>query len=508
MSGKDRLVRCGVMPGGLSLHYHPAARPRLAAAAVAAAVALAVAAPAMGQPDSRRRGLGSSIRAADLVVMGQRCGAADPLEESFELIGQRACSGRRSDGKILAFEEGRLFIYALADISAVRAAEDGGPSQQATQRLRRFFLLKPSTFVVQDLVRAKGEDRPIRWSLRSSAEPKIDDGRFRVAEGDAQILGESLLPAGAEVKKTSRPGSGDRPARFRVEVTPPQASDETRFLQVFHLHGTTGQRSAARSKVEKGDRQVELTVTTHQRVFRLTLPSDSSQAGQIEVSGADGKPLLRRRLLPSGVMPHGPAGARLLERWDSPYRQERLPGWDVGRPCSHLVKAVEDETFRPGRAIVLGCGSGTNAIYLAGKGFEVTGVDVAPSALAIAQQKARKAGVTVRWLVADAVALPELEAFDLVFDRGCYHHICQYDSPGYVDALRRLSRGGTRALILAGSPADGRSGGPPRVKEETIRNDFSTLFDFQWLRDVRFDSRNPDAKGPSAWSIHLRRKDQ
>ena len=48
--------------------------------------------------------------------------------------------------------------------------------------------------------------------------------------------------------------------------------------------------------------------------------------------------------------------------------------------------------------------------------------------------------------------------------------------------------------------------GPPRIKEETIRGDFSAVFDFEWLRDIHFDSRNPDVKGPSAWSIHLRRK--
>lgn len=80
----------------------------------------------------------------------------------------------------------------------------------------------------------------------------------------------------------------------------------------------------------------------------------------------------------------------------------------------------------------------------AGKGFEVTGVDIAPSALVIAAEKARKAGVKVNWMVADMVALPKLEAFDLVFDRGCYHHICQYNSAGYVETLRRLSHGDTR----------------------------------------------------------------
>jgi hypothetical protein len=96
----------------------------------------------------------------------------------------------------------------------------------------------------------------------------------------------------------------------------------------------------------------------------------------------------------------------------------------------------------------------------------------------------------------------------MVFDRGCYHHICQYNSAGYVETLRRLSHGDTRVLILAGSDADGRRGGPPRVKEETIRNDFSKLFEFEWLRGIRFDTRNASADGASAWSIHLRRKDE
>ncbi len=497
MPGRDRPLRCALVFSG-----------RLAAA-TALALAAAAAQPAAGQTSPRQGGFVSSLGAADLAALAQRCGGADPLEESLQLVRQHACSRRRSGaGEILAFEENRLFIYALADMSRNPAAENGSRPQQATRRIRRFFLLKPSTLVVEDLVRAVNPQSPIRWTLRSSGEPKIEDGRFRVVEAGAEIFGETLLPPDANLKTTSRPRRDDRPAEFRVEVTPGQASSETRFLHVLHLGGAAGQEAPARSKVAKPDEQLELTVTTPDRVFRLTLPSEGSAAGRIEVVAANGKTLLPSRLLPSGVMPHGPKGAGLLERWDAPYRGQRLPGWDVGRPCTHLVKAVEDNTFRPGRAIVLGCGSGTNAIYLAGKGFKVTGVDVAPTALAIAAKKARQAGVEVDWMLADVVAIPKLQPFDLIFDRGCYHHICQYDSAGYVQTLRRLSHTGTRALILAGSPADGNRGGPPRVKEETIRNDFSAPFDFQWLRGIHFDTRDPNAKGPSAWSIHLRRKDQ
>ena len=508
MFSEYRQERWGSVPRSLFLHFHEAARPWLAAV-VTLALVLAVAATAASRTSTRRRGTGASLAAADLVALKQRCGATEPLEESLQLVRRHAFSGRRSGvGQILAFEENRLFIYALADMSGGRDSEGTCGSQKGMRRIRRFFLLKPSIVVVEDLVRAPGAERPVRWLLRSAAEPKIEGGRIRVIEADTKILGVSLLPTDASLKVTSRSGRDNRPTEFRLEVSPKQTSDEARFLHVFSLGGTTEQEVPTRSTVAKGDKQLELTVAARERVFRLTLPFDSSSAGSIEVASADGRTLLPSRLLPSGVMPHGPEGARLLERWDAPYRRERFPGWDVGQPCSYLVKAVEDETFRPGRAIVLGCGSGTNAIYLAGKGFEVTGIDIAPSALVIATEKARKAGVKVNWMVADMVALPKLEAFDMVFDRGCYHHICQYNSAGYVETLRRLSHEDTRALILAGSDADGRRGGPPRVKEETIRNDFSKLFEFEWLRGIRFDTRNASANGASAWSIHLRRKDE
>jgi SAM-dependent methyltransferase len=465
--------------------------------------------PAVADKETSVIAFERTLAAADLVALKQRCGAAETLEESLQLVRRYAFSGRRSGAvQILAFEENRLFIYALADISGGRDLEGFVGSQNSMRRIRRFFLLKPSIIVVEDLVRAPGAERPVRWLLRSAAEPKIEGTQIRVVEADVEILGESLLPADASLKTSSCSGGSNRPMEFRVEVAPKQASDEVRFLHVFDLGRTAGQGGRARSTVTKGDKQMELTITAYEQVFRLTLPYESSSAGKIEVVTTNGRTLLPSRLLPSGILPHGPEGARLLERWDAPYRRDRLPGWDVGQPCSHLVKALEDEAFRPGRVIVLGCGSGTNAIYLASKGFEVTGVDVAPSALTIAEKKERKAGVKVNWMVADILALPKLEAFDLVFDRGCYHHICQYNSAGYVKTLRRLSHGDTRVLILAGSDVDGRRGGPPRVKEETIRNDFSKLFEFEWLRGIRFDTRNASANGASAWSIHLRRKDE
>lgn len=505
---EDLQARWDSVVRSLLLRSHVVAKP-LSNIAITTVFILASVVTAAGQTIAQRTDLGSSFAAADLVALKQSCGAAEPRKETFQLVQKHACSGGYSrEAQMLAFEENRLFIYALADMSDGLESEDADDSQKGVRRIRRFFLLKPSTFVVADLVRTTGPERPIRWLLQCVGEPKIEDGWTRVIEADTEIIGESLLPANASLRKASPDRTDSQPVEFHVEVIPKQTSQEVRFLQVFHLAETGQHDTPAPSTVTGHGEQLELTITTRERVFRLTLPSHSPSAGKIKVATVDGKLLMPNRLLPFGVMPHGSEGARLLERWDAPYRQEPLPGWDVGRPCSHLVEAVEDETFRPGRAIVLGCGTGTNAIYLASKGFDVTGVDVAPTALIIAAEKADKVGVQVEWMLADVVAMPKLEEFDLVFDRGCYHHIQKYDSARYVETLRRLSHRSTRTLILAGSPADGGRGGPPRVKEQTIRNDFSALFNFEWVRVVRFDTRDANAQGDSAWLIHLRRKDE
>jgi len=119
----------------------------------------------------------------------------------------------------------------------------------------------------------------------------------------------------------------------------------------------------------------------------------------------------------------------------------------------------------------------------------------------------RQLAARVSSLLADVLAPPRLEPFDFLFDRGCYHHVRGYNAAGYVEAGRRLSRSGTRFLLLAGSAKETRRYGPPRIKEADLRADFSKWFDFQWLRDTRFDTRGSAARGAMAWSVLLRRKE-
>lgn len=212
----------------------------------------------------------------------------------------------------------------------------------------------------------------------------------------------------------------------------------------------------------------------------------------------------------SAAAPNGAAAKpSQQERWDAAYRDDRRPPWDISRPATELKQAVENGTLRPCRVVELGCGPGNDAIYLASRGFDVTAIDIAPTALSLAEKKAREAGVKVRWLHADVLNPPKLEPFDLIYDRGCYHGLRQQNAAGYVETLRRLSHPGTQVLILAGNANEPPPHyGPPRVKEADIRADFGRSFDFQSLRETHFDTTDPNRKGALAWSILLRRKSE
>ena len=76
------------------------------------------------------------------------------------------------------------------------------------------------------------------------------------------------------------------------------------------------------------------------------------------------------------------------------------------------------------RALDLGCGTGTDTLYLATHGWDVTAVDMVPQALATARQKATAAGVSPRFLKGDVTRLHDLgvgDGYTLVLDFGCFH---------------------------------------------------------------------------------------
>jgi SAM-dependent methyltransferase len=127
--------------------------------------------------------------------------------------------------------------------------------------------------------------------------------------------------------------------------------------------------------------------------------------------------------------------------------------WQRATPPAELVTLIEGPSALPvGRALDLGCGTGTDTIYLATHGWDVTGVDMVPKALAIARRRATAAGVAPRFLRGDVTRLDELDVgvdYTLLLDFGCFHTLPDDRRPAYVTGVSQAAAP-TATLLLYG----------------------------------------------------------
>jgi SAM-dependent methyltransferase len=173
--------------------------------------------------------------------------------------------------------------------------------------------------------------------------------------------------------------------------------------------------------------------------------------------------------------------------WNDRYRDGDLP-WDTGRPSSELQRILSRNAIEPCHALEIGCGTGTNSVWLAQQGFEVTGIDLAPLAVELAKSRAAAAGVNVHFVVADVLGLPDLGgSFSFFFDRGCYHAVRRDAPEQYAPAVARQLASGGRGLILAGNAREPHDPGPPVVTEAEIRDELGIAFRILDLHEFHFD---------------------
>ena len=181
---------------------------------------------------------------------------------------------------------------------------------------------------------------------------------------------------------------------------------------------------------------------------------------------------------------------------------ENIP-WNSESPPEELVDLVNDGTVRPCKAVDLGCGAGNYAIYLAGLGFTVTGIDSSPTAIRIAGEHAKKQGARCRFVVADLLGdLYEVtDTFDFAYDWEFLHHIFPEDRDVYIRNVHKITRPGAMYFSVCFAESDPQFGGTGKYRstrigttlyfssESEIRDLVSPYFTIRELKTVDITSK-------------------
>ncbi len=189
--------------------------------------------------------------------------------------------------------------------------------------------------------------------------------------------------------------------------------------------------------------------------------------------------------------------------WNETYLSGQLP-WDTGEPEPLLVEFVTSGRVAPGSALEIGAGTGTNSIWMAERGFDVLGVDVAPLAVEKAQSKIEGRALDCRFAVWDILTAPPPDGrFQFVFDRGCFH---VFDEPVEREQFAAnvaavLEPGGMWLSLIGSTEGPPREVGPPRRSAREVVLAIEPALKIIELRSVEFHSR-----GAKAWFCLSRRR--
>ncbi|WP_243794547.1 class I SAM-dependent methyltransferase [Saccharopolyspora gloriosae] len=180
--------------------------------------------------------------------------------------------------------------------------------------------------------------------------------------------------------------------------------------------------------------------------------------------------------------------------FDAVYRGEGLaeaafekPPWDIGGPQPQVVLLEQEGAFR-GRVLDVGCGAGENAIFLAGRGYSVTGVDGSPSAIEIARRRASDHGADLTFQVADATRMDGVpQQFDTVLDSALYHCLPEEARSSYPAALHRVTEPGAELHLLCFADVEGAPPFlPAAISQDELRANFGPYWRITGIKQVSY----------------------
>ena len=183
--------------------------------------------------------------------------------------------------------------------------------------------------------------------------------------------------------------------------------------------------------------------------------------------------------------------------------------WDIGKPQKPFVDKASQIK---GAILDCGCGTGENALFFAGKGCTVTGIDFLDKPIEQAKHKAAERKVSATFLVKDALTLKDWpERFDNVIDSGLFHVFNDDDRQTYVEGLGTVLKAGGKLFLACFSTEEPGEHGPRRVSRDEIHKAFKSGWGLEMIAPVQFEVR-PDLKdmvfsegGPKAWFVIARK---
>jgi len=161
------------------------------------------------------------------------------------------------------------------------------------------------------------------------------------------------------------------------------------------------------------------------------------------------------------------------------FYENGTPPWVIGEPQPAII-ALEQTGLIQGKVLDPGCGLGEHTILLTRLGYDVLGVDYAPTAIEQARANAAAKGVDARFEVADAMNLTADPGYDTIVDSALFHVFGDAsDRTRYVASLHGALKPGGLVHVLALSDA-GRGFGP-MVSESDIRAAFADDWELEAL---------------------------
>lgn len=173
--------------------------------------------------------------------------------------------------------------------------------------------------------------------------------------------------------------------------------------------------------------------------------------------------------------------------WDEVYREAKeitdVP-WETVEPSEEIVRLVKEGKIKPCKALDMGCGFGTQAIFLAQQGFEVKAFDFSEQAIRVARQRAEKQKVKVDFFVGDINILDLKETFSFVLDRGLFHVLGKKDRAGYIKKVHGMLEPKGKFSLAVFSEKNTEEEGPFLFTQKEIEDLFSSPFNILEVEEI------------------------